>query len=189
MLTEKTVEQILEVLDKTSKLYNSGFPINKAYQKAVKEVSLTYSIKYQTVADGCRRRLGLSNINEFIKILSEWLNGNPSNLIDLLHKNTANFEKYKIDQFFHRGTLQIPEIEVNRKVDISTETITIKLPVKTIAQLRSLAETERKSAQNLATKIIDDYVTIHYLKHIKNIISSLSQSHKDQILTELKNLR
>ena len=189
MLTEKTVEQILEVLDKTSKSYNSGLPINKAYQKAVKEVSQTHSIKYQTVADGCRRRLGLSNVNEFIKILSEWLNGNSDNLIDLLHKNTGDFEKYKIDQFFHRGTSQTPEIETNRKVDISTESITIKLPVKTIAQLRSLAEADRKSAQNLATKIIDDYVNIHYLKHVKNIISSLPQSHKEQILIELKKLK
>jgi len=187
MLTEKTIEQILEVLNKTSQFYKSGYPINKAYQKAVNDVSQAYSITYQTVADGCRRRLGLNNINEFIKVLSDWLNGKPDNLLDLLHKNTGDFEKYKIDQFFHQGTSQTPKIEINRKVDYATETITIKLPIKTIAQLRSLAEADRKTVQNLATNIIEDYVNTNYIQHVRSIILSLPQNYKEQILTELVN--
>ena len=185
MLTEKTIDQILGVLDLTAKNYESGLPIPKAYQKSVKEIAQKYSIRYQTIADGCRRRLGLDNVNQFVELLREWLTGQPNRLRDLLSKNTGDFEQYAINNFFARKELSTPNLTDPRKVEDTFESVTLKIPQNIAGQLRALAEAEGKSFQDLCTRMIKEYVDKNYVEYLKKIINSLPQNHKEQVLAEL----
>jgi hypothetical protein len=185
MLTEKTIGQILGVLEFTAKNYQSGLPVSKAYQKSVKDIAQRYSIRYQTIADGCRRRLGLDNVNQFVELLREWLGGQPNRLRDLLSKNAGDFEQYKINKFFDNNELPPQNLTAERKAEDFFEAISIKLPQNIVAQFRALAEADGKSVQDLAMSLIKEYVDKHYIDYLKNIINSLPQSHKEQVIAEL----
>ena len=185
MLTEKTINQILGVLDLTVKNYESGLPVPKAYQKSVKDIAHKYSIKYQTIADGCRRRLGLDNVNQFVELLYEWLGGQPNRLRDLLLKNAADFEQYRINKFFDQKEISPQNFTVERNVDVSFETISLKISQNIALQFRALAEVEGKTIQDLSGSLIKEYVDKNYVEYLKRIINSLPQSHKDQVLAEL----
>ena len=151
MLTEKTIDQILGVLEFTSKYYQSGLPIPKAYQKSVKEIAHNYSIRYQTIADGCRRRLGLDNVNQFIELLGGWLTGGSQKLRDLLIKNADEHDGYKINTFFEKHLLSssvIPGVE--RNVEDKVEVVTFKIAQNISLQFRALAEAEGKSVPETA---------------------------------------
>lgn len=186
MLTEKTIDQILGVLDLTAINYESGLPVPKAYQKSVKDIAQKYSIRYQTIADGCRRRLGLDNVNQFIELLKEWLGGKPNRLKDLLTKNAGDFEQYRIKNFFDKKELSPPNLTFERKVEDMSEVVSLKIPQNIAAQLRALAEAKGESVQDLTNKIIKEYVDNNYVEYLKNFINSLPQSHKEQVLAELE---
>jgi hypothetical protein len=186
MLTEKTIDQILGVLDLTAKNYESGLPVSKAYQKSVKDIAHRYSIRYQTIADGCRRRLGLDNVNQFIDLLKEWLGGKPNRLKDLLTKNAGDFEQYRIKNFFDKTELSPPNLTSERKVEDMLEVVSLKIPQNIAAQLRALAEAKGESVQDLINNIIKEYVDSNYVEYLKNFINSLPQSHKEQVLAELE---
>jgi hypothetical protein len=185
MLTEKTIDQILGVLDLTVKNYESGLPISKAYQKSVKDIAQRYSIRYQTIADGCRRRLGLDNANQFINLLNEWIGGKPNRLKDLLIKNAGDFEQHRIKNFFDKTELTPPNLTLERKVE-NIEVVSLKIPQNCATQLRALAEAKRESVQDLINNIIKEYVDINFVEYLKNFINSLPQSHKEQVLAELE---
>lgn len=185
MLTEKTIDQILGVLDLTAKNYESGIPVSKAYQKSVKDIAKRYSIRYQTIADGCRRRLGLDNINQFIELLKEWLGGQPNKLRDLLTKNAGDYEQYRIKNFFDKKNLTPPNITVERNIEDKLGVVSLKIPQTIAAQFCALAEAKGESIQDLTISIIKEYVDKNYIEYLKNIINSLPQSHKEQVLAEL----
>lgn len=185
MLTEKTIDQILGVLELTAKNYEAGLPVSKAYQKSVKDVAQRYSIRYQTVADGCRRRLGLDNVNQFIELLKGWLGGQSNSLRDLLTKNTGDFEQYRINNFFARKEFPLQNLTIGRNVEDTFEAITLRIPQSVAAQLRALAEAEGRSVQDLSVSIIKEYVDKNYVEYLTNIINSLPQNRKEQVLAEL----
>ena len=184
MLTEKTVDQILGVLDLTAKYFESSLPVPKAYQKSVKDIARRYSIRYQTIADGCRRRLGLDNVNQFIELLKEWLGGQPTNLKDLLIKNTSDFEQHRIIAFFEKRQLSTTNLIVERNVESKLDVISLQIPQNITAQLRALAGAKEESIQDLTFRIIMEYVNTNYVEYLKKIINSLPQSHKEQVLAE-----
>jgi hypothetical protein len=185
MLTEKTIDQILGVLELTANKYQSGLPVPKAYQKSVKEIAHKYSIRYQTIADGCRRRLGLGNVNQFIELLKDWLGGGSEKLKDLLIKNAGGPEEYKIKMFFAKEFPPSIQHIVERNVDDKVDVISFKIAQNIAFQFRSLAEAEGKSVQDLAMSVIKEYVDINYVEYLKNIINSLPQSDKEKVLAEL----
>ena len=185
MLTEKTIDQILGVLDLTAKNYESGLPVPKAYQKSVKDIARRYSIRYQTIADGCRRRLGLDNVNQFIQLLKEWLDGQPSRLKDLLTKNAGDFEQYRIENFFDNKEVSPPNLTAERNVEDMLEVFSLKVPQNLAAQFRALSEAKGESIQDLTISIIREYVDKNYIEYLKNVINSLPHSHKEQVLAEL----
>lgn len=188
MLTEKTIDQILGVLDLTSKYYQTGLPIPKAYQKSVKDIARKYSVRYQTIADGCRRRLNLDNVNEFKELLTEWFGGNPSPLKDLLIKNIGQIDEYKVENFFNQSTIPPSTKETaSREVEEFFDVITFKTPSNTASQLRILAEAENKSVQDFMSIIVKQYVDQHYVKYVKKLINSLPPGRKEVILKELSN--
>ena len=188
MLTEKTLDQILGVLELTRKYYHTGLPVTKAYQKSVKDIAHRYSVRYQTIADGCRRRLYLDNVEEFIKLLSEWLVGKPLPLKELLIKNIGELDKYKVENFFDQpAPASTSKTVVSRNVEEIFEVVTFKAPRNIVSQLRVLAEAEEKSVQEFMNILIKQYVDEHYLAHVKNLINALPPKEREQIITDLSN--
>lgn len=188
MLTEKTLDQILGVLELTSKYYQTGLPIPKAYQKSVKDIANKYSVRYQTIADGCRRRLNLDNVNEFIELLTEWLGGNPRLLKDLLIKNIGQIDEYKVENFFdHSTAIPFKQVDGMRKVEEASEPLAFKAPRNIVSQLRALAEAEDKSIHDLLNIIVKQYVDLHYMEYVKKLINSLPPGRKEAILKDLAN--
>jgi len=188
MLTEKTLDQILGVLDLTEKYYRNGMSLSKAYQKSVKEIALKYSVRYQTIADGCRRRLNLNNVNEFMELLREWLAGNNQKLKDLLSKNINAFKQYKLDNFFKETGQALSSVERQpRKVEETVESISFSIPSSIASQLRTIAEAKGETIQDLSSLIINEYVTANYVEYLKDLISSLPQKHKEQVIEALRN--
>lgn len=188
MLTEKTLDQILGVLELTRKYYQSGVPVSKAYHRAVKDIAHKYSVRYQTIADGCRRRLNLDNVNEFMELLKEWLGGDSRRLKDLLIKNIENLDEYKVENFFSNNVGAPSTISsLERKVDEPVEGITFKVSKNIGIQLRALAEAEGKNIQELMTTITKEYLNLHYVEYLKNLINSLPPDHKKQVIAELSN--
>lgn len=187
MLTEKTLDQILGVLELTSKYCESGLPIPKAYQKSVKDIANKYSVRYQTIADGCRRRLNLENINEFIELLDKWLGGSPSQLKELLINNVDNLDEYKVENFFDQTRTGSTGISIKRNVEESFEVITFKTTKSLASQLRSLADAEGKSVQEYMNFIIKDHVDEHYIEYVKKLVSSLPATHREKVIVELAN--
>ncbi len=185
MLTEKTLNQILGVLELTSKYCETGLPLQKAYQKSVKNIAHKYSVRYQTIADGCRRRLNLDNINEFISLLDEWLGGNPSNLKRLLLKNVGNLEEYKIENFFDHIRTSSQEALIERKVENSFEVITFKTTRDVASKLRSLADAEGENIQDYMNVIIKNHVDKHYVEYLKQLINALPHEHREKVMAEL----
>ncbi len=188
MLTEKTLDQILGVLDLTEKYCRNGMSLSKAYQKSVKEIALKYSVRYQTIADGCRRRLNLNNVNEFMELLREWLAGNNQKLKDLLSKNINAFKQYKLDNFFKETGQALSSAERQpRKVEETVESILFSIPSSIASQLRTIAEAKGETIQDLSSLIINEYVTANYVEYLKDLISSLPQKHKEQVIEALRN--
>lgn len=188
MLTEKTLDQILGVLELTRKYYNTGLPVTKAYQKSVKDIAHRYSVRYQTVADGCRRRLNLDNVEEFIKLLSEWLAGKALPLKELLINNIGELDEYKVENFFDQpAPVSTSKVVTSRNVEGTFEVVTFKAPRNIMSQLRVLAEVEEKSVQEFMNILIKQYVDEHYLTHVKNLINALPPKEREQIITDLSN--
>lgn len=185
MLTEKTVDQIIGVLELTEKYFKSGIPAPKAYQRSVNEIAQNYSIKYQTIADGCRRRLGLGNANQFIELLKEWLSGQPDDLRKLLTKHSGESEQYKIDKFFDRTRSVLHETTPPINLEEQFELLSIRIPQNTSFQLRTLAESKRESVQDFANKIIKEFVENNYVEYLKTFLNSLPQKQREQVIAEL----
>jgi hypothetical protein len=187
MLTEKTLDQILGVLERTTKYYREGIPLVKAYQKSVKEVADLYSIRYQTIADGCRRRLNLDNINEFIELLREWLSGNSKNLKQLLAKNVHEFEHYKLDKFFSSSQYsELVSAHTEPMISTDTQIISFRIPNNISIQLKTLAEGTGKSVQELVADFVVRNVSEEYVKYLKKQIEALPEKEKVKILESLR---
>lgn len=99
-LSSKTLNQILEVIKKSKSQYISGSPIHTSIQTGIDYVSKSYKVTYQTIEDGCRRRLNLKTIDDFRRMLSEYFNGNPKNIISILREHTDVDLHNKINEFF-----------------------------------------------------------------------------------------
>ena len=84
MMTPKTVEQLLQVFRLFRDNHASGKPLHTSYHDAVREVARLNSVTYQTIGDGCRRRLRLKDINELYELLAAWVKGDSRGLVQQL---------------------------------------------------------------------------------------------------------
>ncbi|MBI5076585.1 MAG: hypothetical protein HZB62_15650 [Nitrospirae bacterium] len=186
MLTTKTLDQILGVLELTKKYYATGISPSKAYQKSVKEIAHSNSVRYQTIADGCCRRLNLDDINKFIHLLKEWLLGEPRGLKALIAGNIRKSDEYKIDEFFGHPIFASPvNSQSAGKIEGLFNVITLKAPRSTANQLRALAEAEGRSPEDFALGIINKYVDEYYLLYLKKLINSLPLERRQEIISTL----
>ncbi|MDO8445143.1 MAG: hypothetical protein Q7T53_03400 [Deltaproteobacteria bacterium] len=101
-MRQETLEQILKVISLAAQRYSIGDGIDRSYQYGVNRVSQEYKIAYQTIGDACRRRLGLDHVGEFKTMLKACLEGDPTQLRDVLMRKTSRFYHDKINDFFHK---------------------------------------------------------------------------------------
>lgn len=103
LINLNTLNQILRVLT-LSKIYRSrGIPLQKAIQQAIKDTSHEYDVTYQTIGDGCRRRLGLVELSQFIDMVDRWIKGDSTQLAACIASHTQKTNLAVIERFFHSG--------------------------------------------------------------------------------------
>jgi hypothetical protein len=100
MLEPNSVDQILRVLELLRQNKRLGFDTATACSRAIQQVAKEASVRYQTIGDGCRRRLGLVDMSEFHRLSEEWLNGNPLPLVTVLKKSSTPGSASRIKEFF-----------------------------------------------------------------------------------------
>jgi hypothetical protein len=175
MLKRNSTEQIVEVLQKTREDYNSGESVRKAYQNAVNHVATKYDVRYQTIADGCRRRLYLSNVDEFINLISEWLgSGNPEALSNILKKHSEKAAHRLIDDFFNQrqsATHDNRPIAPGSGLEQHSEIMTVRISTEKAKKLRALAEIEGVPSQEMLIKLINTSIEEQLRKWASNILS------------------
>jgi len=74
-LRSESIKQILCVLDNFWHQNRNGQSIQYAYREAVNFTAKKYLVRYQTIGDLCRRRLGLTTIYDFHAYLKQWVDG------------------------------------------------------------------------------------------------------------------
>ena len=106
-LRERSVDQLLFLLVKVKDYHRLGFDIETAYKQSVSKTSKQFRVAYQTIGDLCRRRLGLDNIYQFYKILQNWIDGDPSNLKNLIGNHVSVTDRKRINNFLLYGKIEI----------------------------------------------------------------------------------
>jgi hypothetical protein len=157
MMTPQTVKQLLQVFRSFRDNHRSGMPLHRAYHEGVRTVADAYSITYQTVGDGCRRRLGLNDISELYELLTAWVKGDPRGLVRQLKENSDPSSHAEIEQFFSGGDGPPAEIrraqpQVSRSD--SAEVFQFRLAESDARMLKALAELEGVSASELIARTI-----------------------------------
>ena len=169
-MTQNTIKQILEVLHYVKDFYSKGYSVPKSYQRAVNIVAENYEVTYQTIGDGCRRRLELNDINELFHQLELWLKGDPSEIKETI-KNNTNTENHKIvDRFFETEIKDnLGPVTVTDKKD---EILTVRIPIKNAKFLRALSEIDGVKVSDIVTDIINEYVK----KRMLQLATEISES-------------
>lgn len=159
-MTSKTVEQLLQVFRLFRDNHAAGTPLHRSYHDAVRGVARLHSVTYQTIGDGCRRRLRLKDINELYELLKAWINGNPRGLIQQLKQNSDISAHRGIDQFFI--DLSSATVEKNKSLHlvshVDSETFSFRLSTNDARMLKALAELEGTSVGALSSRVISEAV-------------------------------
>jgi len=161
MMTPSTVEQLLQVFRLFRDNHAGGMPLHRSYHQAVRTVARNYSVTYQTIGDGCRRRLELNNINELYEILSAWVRGEPRALIHQLKEHSDPAAHSEIDKFFattEPTALPKPKPSVMGAPKDEPETVSFRLRALDARMLRALAELEGVSVGELTARVVSETV-------------------------------
>jgi hypothetical protein len=175
MITSETVQQLLEVLQRFRGNHDSGVPLHKAYREAVRSVAEVYSITYQTLGDGCRRRLGLKDIHQFYELLASWMRGDPHGLVRQLKENADPSAHVEIDQFFRGGNAATTESKKTaRKAALreESEPFTFRIAPSDARMLKALAELEGIAAPELTARIVSSAVRERMTNVARSIIKN-----------------
>ena len=160
-MTPHTVQQLLQVFRHFRDNHASGMPLHRSYREAVRAVKDAHAVTYQTVGDGCRRRLGLKDISELYELLAAWVKGDPHGLARQLKDNSDPSAHAEIDQFF-LGTQ--PALVENRKIPAKalsqddSEALSFRMPSNDARMLRALAELEGVSVGELTARFVCEAV-------------------------------
>ncbi len=148
----KSTEQILEVIQITRNGFRAGLPIKDSYNTAVQQVSQKYRRTYQTIADGCTRRLGSIKAEKFRELLMESFSGNHDPLISTLKKHSLYGSHKLIDKFFSN---QNP-IQSKNKNNLSSEVFSFRLNDTEAKKIRTIASIQGITVQEWITNTVTD---------------------------------
>jgi hypothetical protein len=168
MLTRQSVEQILRVIELISQRYGRGHIISKAYTDAVTQVASEYNVRYQTIGDACRRRLGLEEISEFVDLVQAWQVNGTEDLKKVIREAIDPRYSNIVDQFFvaSQGNDQDDPL---RGADIHEVEYTVKLGTVDARNLRALATLLGKDVE----KIIPDLIRRGIRSGLEEHVASL----------------
>jgi predicted nucleotidyltransferase len=161
MMKCQTVEQLLLVFRSFRERYARGKPLHKAYQEAVREVADGHGVTYQTIGDGCRRRLKLNNIRELAALLGRWMEGDPEPLAKQLKAASDPSAHDGITEFF--GSSATFAVAGGREARPATsnsrfDTFSLRLPERDARMARALAEIEGVSTSELLSRLVGSAV-------------------------------
>ena len=151
MMKGQTVEQLLLVFRLFRESYARGKPLHKAYQEAVREVADGHAVTYQTIGDGCRRRLKLISIRELYALLARWMEGDPEPLAKQLKAASDPSAHDDIMEFFGSEARPVTS-------DSRFDTFSIGLPERGARMARALAEIEGVSTSELLSRLVESAV-------------------------------
>ena len=100
MLKPSSVQQLLQVIARTQQLMREGFDVKQAFSKAKYEVADFNDVKYQTIQDGCTRRLTISSIEKFYGLMQKTVAGNPEPLKEIIKSHSARSAHDEIEEYF-----------------------------------------------------------------------------------------
>lgn len=161
MLRPRTVTQLLEVLELYRKERNGGETVERALQGAIQRVAERYNVTYQTIGDGCRRRLALPTIEHLHTLLSRWDSGDRGPLARLFKDHSHASSHWEIESFFD-GNWSEPKADASESMDSrparssTNGSFAIELPAADMSRLRSLAQIMGSTPESLAAKFISD---------------------------------
>jgi hypothetical protein len=161
MLDPKSLRQVLEVLRDARSYYSGGDSLERGIQMAIRQIAKAYNVRYQTIGDGCRRRLGLQDISEFRKLVKDWIDGDGRGLIDVLKRHTNQGNLKIIEGFFQESQKEIRE-SVARPIKPSTfedsrlTVFSFRLPNEEAKNLRALAALEEKTIPEWIAGLVSD---------------------------------
>lgn len=174
-MTPQTVQQLLQVFRKFWDNHAAGMPLHRAYREAVRAVAHLHSVKYQTIGDGCRRRLGLDEVNELYDLLAAWTRGDSSGLERQLKENADSSAHAEIDGFFSSEKAATPQKKPNaRKAPLGEESepFTFRIAAGDARMLKALAELEGISAAELTAQIVSSSVRDRMTVIARSIVKS-----------------
>jgi hypothetical protein len=155
MMTPGTVQQLLHVFRYFRDNHASGMSLHRSYHAGVRAVAKDHGVTYQTIGDGCRRRLRLNEINELYVLLATWVKGDPRGLVRQLKDNSDPAAHTEIDQFFSgRSPSPVEAKKPSPKIPSSedSETFSFRLPAPDARMLKALAELEGVSVSELTAR-------------------------------------
>lgn len=172
MMKRHTVEQLLNVFRLFRERYARGEPLHKSYREAVREVAKIHGVTYQTIGDGCRRRLKLNDIRELYELLSRWMDGYPDPLVEQLKTASDPSIHDEIVEFFGpsstKGPMTPPHIPPMASEGKFT-TFSVRLPERDARMLRALAEIDGVSS----AEMLGDLVKTAVAERMKRLAQAL----------------
>ncbi len=161
MMKHQSVEQLLQVFGLFRKRYAGGEALQKSYRHAVREVAKLHGLTYQTIGDGCRRRLKLDDIRELYDLLQIWMDGRSEPLMEQLKSASNPATHDKIADFFGTSSSLTPTVS-RRDPPANTQTkftaFSFRLREKDARMLRALAEIEGVSPPELIGDLVGSAV-------------------------------
>jgi hypothetical protein len=200
ILQRRTIDQILSVLKLFRDDYNAGHSLRDACHTAIRKTADRSSVTYQTIEDGCRRRLGLQVVDEFHELLDKWMKGNPSPLKQALMRVSSSSDHHLITSFFvspthEKPTDPLPQNPPLRQItplvsestnQADSETFTFRIPSVKARLVKAIAEIEGQSVGAWLAQAISENVTNKWRDRITRELKNLSQEERIKIVQELE---
>ena len=168
MMNRQTVEQLLRVFRLFRERYARGDPLQRAYREAVREVANLHHVTYQTIGDGCRRRLKLSDIHQLYDLLACWAEGDSEPLAKQLKAASDPSSHDDIADFFRPYKSIVAVTPGHTAASTSADrfdTFSFRLPQRDARMLRALAEIEGVSWPELLSRMVGKVVA-ERMKHV-----------------------
>ena len=191
-MKHQTVAQLLLVFRSFRESYAQGKPLHKAYQEAVREVADGQAVTYQTIGDGCRRRLKLNSIRELYALLARWMKGDPEPLAKQLKAASDPSAHDEITEFFATeflGSSATFAVAGGREARPATsdrrfDTFSLRLPERDARMARALAEIEGVSTSELLSRLVEAAVAVKMKLVAQAILHDPEAVHRTHMTRE-----
>ncbi len=161
MLRPGSVDQILAVVTHIRRNHSHCGSIRKAYWDAVRVVSSQEQLRYQTIGDLCRKRLGLKRVDDFLCLLEKLLQGAPGYLERLLIKKSHPDCHERIRQYCASWKGLGSELAWEDQVQ---EVVYLYLPTTIVTRLDELAAAERSDRVGWLSKRVGKMITTEFVR-------------------------